>query len=88
MTKEELLNQADFTEEQVNKALWGFQDGLTVEQVAFLYKPEFTNRQMRQAVIGFKNGLSAEQVSIYYKPETHYLDMLIHRMKLEKENSR
>lgn len=58
-----------FDEDCLKQIQWGFENGLTPEQVGVYAKQEFDWVQMYEICKGFEHSLSMEQVSVYAKPE-------------------
>ena len=54
-----------FDEDCLKQIQWGFENGLTPEQVGVYAKSEFTWKQMEEIRVGFEVGLSMEEVSVY-----------------------
>lgn len=76
-----------FDEDCLKQIQWGFENGLTPEQVGVYAKSEFTREQMEQIRVGVENRLSMEQVSMYAKPEFTYGQMVAIRLGFEKRLS-
>ena len=62
-------DSGEFNNFQMQEICWGFEDGLTMEQVEFLAKPKFNENQMCQIRYGFEEGLTMEEVKLYAEPK-------------------
>lgn len=60
---------AGFVRYEMEEIKKGFENGLTVEQVAFYAREEFKFHKMREIRKGFENGLTMEQVKLYAREE-------------------
>lgn len=54
---------------QMEQLRWGFQNGLTIEQVQLYANPKLKSKQMQEIRFGLKSGLTMEQVQMYAKFE-------------------
>ena len=61
----------------------GFENGLTMEQVAAYADPKFNKHQMFQIRLGLKNGLAMEQIAFYADPKFDSTMMQEIRLGLE-----
>ena len=71
----ECEDSGKFNDEQMQQICWGFQDGLTIEEVEVYANPEFNGDQMETIEWGLVTGLSIEQVKVYAKPEISWRKM-------------
>ena len=76
-----------FDEDCLKQIQWGFENGLTPEQVGVYAKSEFTREQMEQIRVGFENRLSMEQLSVYARKEFTWEQMREIRVGFENRLS-
>lgn len=77
------INSGKFNKEQINEIKYGFEDGLTLEQLKIYANPKFDNYQMYEIRWGFKDGLTLEQVKTYADSKISDSEMWNIREKLE-----
>ena len=64
-----------FDDKQMKRIRYGFENGLTMDQVKLYADPKFEWNQMYQIKKGFENGLTMEQVKLYADPKFEWNQM-------------
>ena len=72
---QECEESGKFDDKQMNEIIWGFEHGLTMEQVKLYADPKFDWKQMEEIGKGFENGLTIEQTKFYADPKFKWNQM-------------
>ncbi len=79
----ECAESGNFNYDQMERIYYGFEYGLTIEQVKVYAKPEFNYEQMEEVRCGLRSGLTMEQVKLYADPKFDWKQMYYIRNDFE-----
>ena len=66
---EDYVNSGLYNDDQLSQISFGFENGLTPDQIDIYAKPAFAWYKMHEILWGFKDGLTLDQVMTYADPK-------------------
>jgi len=82
----ECENSGQFNYWQMFEIRYGFENGLSIEQIKLYANPKFGSWQMKEIRLGFEQGLTIEQIQVYTDPDFDYEQMEEIRWGLKQDD--